>query len=542
MRAVLFASLVLIAVFPAASRADDPGQKFFDEAVSLRFEADSLRKLTDVIELCDKALEAGMTGENKTFCEGFLASALVERGTQLARPVMTGVPTDVQQAQQLLRLRDLAQKDLERAVQLSPDSIEGQFLLGRLQALPGGDKKKAVDALSAAIKLAEDEPALRAKALTARAEISDDDAQRKADYNAAVEASPGDLEARSARATFRLQHEDAQGALDDVNAALEDAEDDEAPALFELKGLALANLKKFAEAEAAFTKTIEAAPGAPASYFYRARARLLKGDGQAALDDINKTLTLIPTQPEVLLLRAGAYQQLGKSSEALADVDAALKLDPDMQEAIRARATLLAGNGKLAEAIGDLERLREGETRDVRTLLQLGMLYYTNGQIKQAIDAFGAILKQDPKNALAYQARADARLRVGDHAGARQDYEESLKYERDNTHVLNNLAWLLATSPENSVRSGKQAIELATKACELTEYKQAHILSTLAAGYAEAGDFASAIKWSTKAVEQGKEDGQISEQLEAELKSYQAGKPWREKQTLEEEPKPESPQ
>ncbi len=535
MRIALCGMILLPLLGLAPAQADDPGQKFFDEAVGLRFQADSLRKLTEVIELCDKALEAGMTGENKTFCEGFLASALVERGTQLARPVLTGVPTDAQQVQQMIRLREMSQQDLERATRLLPDSIEGQFLLGKLQSLPGGDKRKAVAALNAAIKLGEDQPTLLAQALTARAEISEDDASRKADYDAAIKASPGDLEARSARATFRLRQGDGQGALEDVEAALALADEDEQPALHELKGLTLASLKKFAEAEAAFTKTIEAAPGAPASYFYRARARLLKGDGQGSLDDLNKTLTLIPPQPEVLLLRAGAHQQLGKHEKALEDVDAALKLDPDMPEAIRARATLLAGTGKLSEAIGDLEKLQQGETRDTRTLLQLGMLYYTNGQIERAIETFGAILKQDPKHALAYQARADARLRTGDHAGARQDYEASLKFDADNTHILNNLAWLLATSPDSAVRNGKLAIELAHKACELTEFKQAHILSTLAAGHAETGDFPTAIKWSSKALEVGKQDGQLSEQLQAELKSYQAGKPWREKQLLDED-------
>ena len=65
--------------------------------------------------------------------------------------------------------------------------------------------------------------------------------------------------------------------------------------------------------------------------------------------------------------------------------------------------------------------------------------------------------------------------------------------------LLNNLAWVLATSPNDKVRDGKRSIELATKACELTEYKEAHILSTLASGYAEEGDFETAKKWSAKA-------------------------------------------
>ncbi len=94
---------------------------------------------------------------------------------------------------------------------------------------------------------------------------------------------------------------------------------------------------------------------------------------------------------------------------------------------------------------------------------------------------------------------------------------------------------MLATSPVDELRDGKRAIELATKACELTKYKLAHILSTLAAAYAETGDFPTAIKWSEKGVAIGREDQQ--EPLAKELESYRAGKPWRELLS-EENPEP----
>ncbi|MGE0756570.1 MAG: hypothetical protein AB7O38_06105 [Pirellulaceae bacterium] len=66
-----------------------------------------------------------------------------------------------------------------------------------------------------------------------------------------------------------------------------------------------------------------------------------------------------------------------------------------------------------------------------------------------------------------------------------------------------------------------------------------HILSTLAAGYAESGDFETALKWSTKAVELGKEKlkDQV-EQLEKEVESYKNKKPVRELQQIEEKPDP----
>jgi len=101
---------------------------------------------------------------------------------------------------------------------------------------------------------------------------------------------------------------------------------------------------------------------------------------------------------------------------------------------------------------------------------------------------------------------------------------------------------------ERMLRDGARAIELATKACEETQWEEAHIISTLAAGYAEKGDFTKACEYSQKAVlteatADGKVRGKevagdqvedVKQQLKRELASYEAQKPWREKQVLEE--------
>jgi tetratricopeptide (TPR) repeat protein len=108
----------------------------------------------------------------------------------------------------------------------------------------------------------------------------------------------------------------------------------------------------------------------------------------------------------------------------------------------------------------------------------------------------------------------------------------ALKIQPEDSGLLNNLAWVLATSPEDELRDGQRALELATKACELTDYEEAHILSTLASTYAELGDFDTAVKWSEKAVEAG--EGETKNQLKEELESYREQKPWREKQETKE--------
>jgi tetratricopeptide (TPR) repeat protein len=98
------------------------------------------------------------------------------------------------------------------------------------------------------------------------------------------------------------------------------------------------------------------------------------------------------------------------------------------------------------------------------------------------------------------------------------------------SNLLNNYAWILSTSPEDKARDGARALELGTKACEMTDFSEAHLVSTLAAAYAETGDFDKAVEYAKKAVELGeKEESEQIDQLRDELKSYEEKKPWREK-------------
>jgi hypothetical protein len=90
-----------------------------------------------------------------------------------------------------------------------------------------------------------------------------------------------------------------------------------------------------------------------------------------------------------------------------------------------------------------------------------------------------------------------------------------------------NFAWILATCPEGKVRDGKRAIQMATKACELTDWKSGRELSILAAAYAENGQFDEAVRYQTKALEDPVYRGPAGDGFRKRLELYQQKKPYR---------------
>ena len=111
--------------------------------------------------------------------------------------------------------------------------------------------------------------------------------------------------------------------------------------------------------------------------------------------------------------------------------------------------------------------------------------------------------------------------------GPRVYHSTTLSKAAGSKHTSSDLAWLRATCPDASYRDGKQAVTGATKACELSEWKNANAVDTLAAAYAETGQFDKAVEWQQKAIDLApKED--TKEKGRRRLELYKAGKPYRE--------------
>lgn len=97
--------------------------------------------------------------------------------------------------------------------------------------------------------------------------------------------------------------------------------------------------------------------------------------------------------------------------------------------------------------------------------------------------------------------------------------------EKSDPHNLR--AWILATCPDPRIRNGQEAVASATRACELTRWRNHNLLDTLSAAYAEKGDFNEAIKWQEKAVGMVRGNDPNRKGMVERLELYRAGKPYR---------------
>src|SRR5262249_24824516 len=111
---------------------------------------------------------------------------------------------------------------------------------------------------------------------------------------------------------------------------------------------------------------------------------------------------------------------------------------------------------------------------------------------------------------------------------ALSDYAEAIRLDPKYASAINNRAWIRATSKVDQCRNGKVAVEEATKACELTGWKNPGYIDTLSCAYAEIGDFDQAIRWQKKALENPSYQQEEGENAKAKLALYGNKQPFRE--------------
>ena len=184
----------------------------------------------------------------------------------------------------------------------------------------------------------------------------------------------------------------------------------------------------------------------------------------------------------------------------------ALNLNTNHTSARMNLARALLSQRKVAAAVDVLQAAPEKDRALPALQAMTGDLLLQLGRVREALPYFELLLKADPVAEL-HAKIAQLNIQLNEPKAALGHYRAALKLKPDWAEVLNNLAWTLATNPDATVRNGAEAIGYGERACELTQRGQPVFLITLAAAYAEAGQFEQALATSQQAMQLATQTG-----------------------------------
>ena len=545
-----------------ASDDDFKGSEAFEQASRLRVTESSKESLGKVIELCKKALELGLDELDTVDAKKMLGAASFQRA-QKSLEELAGARLP---AARVTKVTGEAMQDLQAAIEADPDLVDAYVMKARIHLLrqeigKGGEAlDTARSKLQAMVDAGERDPDIKKKlseVIIMRSVSRQDVDERIEDLLKAIDADPENERAIQ----LTVESLASVGRNDEAEAVVRKFLETDPNNDYALRRLMLilVQAEKMDQASSFLNEKIEKHPELSVLYSLRSNLFLMKAstgnpepqDRKGWLEsgkaDCDKAVELDAENLDAYLNRARICLALKDYDQAKKDLDYLQEKRPEIPDIAFLKMDLAIQEKRVGDAIAELERLVQLNPENRLLLMQLASMYQMDDRPRKALRIADRLINVEPTDWQALRLRGDVLLALGRHADAINDYEEAVKNipedEEDLSGVLNNLSWVLSTSPEDSVRNGDRALETGLRACELTEYKKSHILSTLAAAYAELGQFDKAIEWSSKAVELGaKEETEQLDQLKEELKNYQDKKPWREKkETEEKQTKPAKP-
>ena len=245
-----------------------------------------------------------------------------------------------------------------------------------------------------------------------------------------------------------------------------------------------------------FQKALAIQPDFVEAHYNLGNALLEKGQIDEAIVHYQTAIGIKPDYFDARNNLGTALLRMGKVAEAVTQYQAAIKFQPDNAEVHDNMAYVLLQNGELEASVGQSREALNIRPDDANALKNLGAALFKKGQVDDSIDQFQKALAIQPG---LVEAQSD----------------------------LAHIAWVLATSPDPTVRNGTKAVELAQQTDRLSGGMNPAIAATLAAAYAEAGRFPEAVTTAQRALQlaTSQNNTALAAALETELKLYQAGSP-----------------
>lgn len=235
-------------------------------------------------------------------------------------------------------------------------------------------------------------------------------------------------------------------------------------------------------------------------------------------------------------LRATSYVNAGatlsRAGELPAAIDyyrRALQLNPTDAGAYANLGLALGRMGRLEEAILALRESDRLQPGDPDTLRKLGIAHGERGDWRKAAEYLALAVSADPTSVQSVSNWATALIQSGTRHEAIEALRAGVKAQAGRSPLSAMLAWQLSTCPDDGLRNGVEAIELVESACRPGADPTLDELEALAAAYAESGRFEDAAAIQKRAIDSAGGARNVDQAgLHARLRTYQAGKAWRE--------------
>ena len=287
-----------------------------------------------------------------------------------------------------------------------------------------------------------------------------------------------------------------------------------------------------------------------------------------ALADVNTAIQIDPNSSESFVERAVFRYCLKEFKQAFSDFEQATRLGSRSVSVPMTKGMILLQRKELEHAEAEFLRALQIDSKNTDAYVAIGSIQLMRSHPTEAVSKFSRALEIDPEKGSAYGGRAAAYLAMGEYKRSLQDLNNAIRIDPAQTEYLRHRgavyshmgewnqaladletalrltpndtdahltrAWMLATCPEAKLRDGSKAVTSATRACELTQWKNPRPLAALAAGYAESGDFRSAVRWQQKAIELTLEEDSAKHYYQSCLERYRSGKPCHRLSPLEE--------
>ncbi len=422
-----------------------------------------------------------------------------------------------------------------------------------------GDRERAIVDFTAALELEPDD----VWALTNRGSLYEQEGEidkALADYEAALATDPKYIHALQRRGGIRFRGSEFDKAIEDFTAAIQ--VDPGCIDCYVNRGESWIKENRVGEAIEDYTQALSLDETSLAALFNRGVAWHRQGQLDQALADFDRFLELEPQNLSVLHNRALLRIDRREYAEAIEDYDAALKIDPQNKVVLGNRARALTMVGLFDEAIASANAVIEKDPDDTIALFSRGVARQAIGQLEAALSDLDAAIASDPDhgemryflycrgsiramldrhelaiedfdksialgpNPTVYLGRGRSHQELGDYEKAVEDWRRAIEANPQLIDAYNALAWGLATWPDDSIRDGAEAVELARYGCELSDWKDGLVIDTLAAAYAETGNFESAVKYEEQAIGLLLYSEQVVE-ARKRLELFKSGKPYR---------------